>query len=782
MSSSVFQRLLKNTVGLALLPRKPKLSGRIHVRGTLGDVTIHRDAYGIPHIRAARDADVFFGLGFCHGQDRGGQLELALRAVRGTLAEVAGEDGIALDRLSRRIGFKRAARKQWPTLDALVREQHAAYARGVHAGMTDGMTRKPLELTLLGCEPTPWEPEDVQAMSVLLCFALASNWDAELLRLEVLEKDGVDALLAIDAPYPGDLPTTEKREAARPLTANAALRSDLAALSKLFPISGASNAWALHGSKTKSGRPILASDPHLPPDMPVHWYLAHLASSTFRASGASFVGIPGIAIGHNDFCAWGVTAAHADNTDFFLEEVGPDGLSVRGPDGFEPCHAIDEIIRVKGKPPVRERVLQTARGPIVSPALEGTQRALSLSATWLEPRPYKGLYLAHRTRGRSAFFDLFREASTSSINLVYADVEGHIGWRLGVDVPIRSGSFGTIPQPGWEARAWTGARVPFEEMPHVLDPDEGFVVNANNAPLAPDEGAPIFGWDFLDGYRQKVLTEALASRSDFTLDSVAELQRGTRSVPWEQLRAVILGTPTTEESAALAKALLEEWDGNMDEASIGATIWALTSAKLIERVIRAKAPNTAARAMGCGFHEELPVTTMITRRLSHLVKVLRDQPEGWLREGFPTAIGAALSHAVQTLRARFGHAPGNWAWGTVRPLRFHHAMGKSVPALDHYFSPRPVPFAGDASTVLQASTDFLDPLSGPLAVPNLRVVIDVGAWENSRFALIAGQSADPTSPHHFDHFEAWKRGGLPIAWTEDVAKSTAAHTLVLAPR
>jgi penicillin G amidase len=765
----------------ALRPRLPRLSGRVVLPGIQRRVTILRDGFGIPHVRSESESDAFFGLGFCHGQDRGGQLELSLRAVRGTLAEVAGAEGVPLDRLSRRVGFKRAAAAQLRSMRPEVITQLDAYARGVTAGMTAGMERKAHELTLLGCEPTPWTAEDVHAVSVLLCFALAANWDVELLRLEMLEKDGREAVLALDAPYPDDLPTSIPGLGEDRLRAAEALQSDLEMLGEVFPLAGASNAWALAPSRTKTGRPLLAADPHLPPDLPTHWYLAHVATPSWKASGASFLGIPAFAIGHSDFAAWGVTAAHADNTDLFLEEIQPDGVSVRGPRGVERCEVRHEVIAVKGQAPVVERVLVTPRGPIVSPALLGTSAALSLGATWLSSRPYTGLYRAHEAQDRRAFFDLFREASTSSVNVVYADREGHIGWRLGVEVPIRKGGHGTLPQPAWAAdRGFTERLVPFEAMPSVVDPPEGFVVSANNAPTPPSAQGPFFGFDFLDGYRQRVLSEALA-KGNFGLEDMVALQQDTRSIPWEELRDTVVGTVPTTEDAATARDLLEVWDGRMSGDSVGATIWALVSTSLISRIVRAKAPRTAERALGVGFHGDLPVSTMITRRTSHFVKLLKEQPAGFLPEGFPQAIAQALDLATKTLRGKFGEPGARWAWGVARPLRMHHPMGKTVRALDYVFAPGPVPFAGDATTVMQASIDLINPLASPLAVPSLRVVIDVGEWERSRFALISGQSASPESAHHFDQWDAWRSGGLPIAWTEAAARASAHHVLELDP-
>ena len=774
------RRLAKLALRAALGERLPRLEGTIHATGLRAPIEVRRDAHGIPSITAESDEDAFFGLGFCHGQDRAGQLELLVRTVRGTLAEVAGEEGLPVDRLSRRIGFKRAAVAQLEVARPEVRAQLDAYARGITAGARLGARRRAHELALLGCEPTPWDAADPQAVSVLLCFALASNWDVELLRLETWQEDGEDALLAIDAPYPDDMPVS-REPFARAGAAAQRLMHDLEALRAMAPLGGASNAWAVAAERSATGRPILAADPHLPPDVPVHWYLAHVKTPRWRVTGASFVGTPGFAIGHNDHCAWAVTAAHADNTDLFFEEVGPDGRSVREGDAFVPCEHRAERIDIKGRPSVVEDVLITKRGPLVGPVL-GRGQGLSMAATWLAKRPYTGLYRAHRAESREAFHELFRDGSASSVNLVYADVKGGLGWRLAVEVPVRKSGLGTMPRPGWLSDSgWLPDPVPFESMPFTNDPPEGFVASANNAPCPQEEGRPFFGVDWLDGYRQRRLIEALSSRRDWTIAATQELQKDTVTPVWAEVRERVLAAPAVDDQAALALEILASWDGRMDASSIGASVWALFASALVTRVLRRKAPRTAGRAMGAGFHPALPHTTLITRRMSHLSRLMREQPDGWFEEGWPEVISRALGRAVSRLTEERGANTAAWSWGQVRPLRLHHPFGKTARALDYALGLGPRPFAGDATTIVQGTLDFIDPLAGPLGVPNLRVVIDVGGWEHSRYALLAGQSGNPFSAHHDDHRVPWESGGLPIAWTDEEARRTTVKLLKIVP-
>jgi penicillin amidase len=770
--------VIRGVFGGALGTRPSKLDGEVRTRGSSGDIVIHRDERGIPTIQARNENDAYFGLGFCHGQDRAGQLEILIRTVRGTLSEIAGPEALPIDRLSRRIGFRRVGQAQLRAARPEVRAQIEAYALGVNAGTKLGGPRAH-DLVLFGCPPTSFEPEDSQALMVMLCFALASNWDAELVRLEMLSLDGPEALQSLDAPYPAHLPSSLPPFAAVGSSAER-LAGDLRAMSHVMPLGGASNAWAVSGSRTQSGRPILAADPHLEPLAPPHWHLAHLVAPGLHVRGACFIGVPGFAVGHNEHVAWAVTAAHADNTDLFVEEIGPDQRSIREGDGFAPCEVRLEAIRVKGETTVIERVLETPRGPIVGPALDGAHGALSLRATWLEPRRYTGLLRAQHAKSATDIHELFREASASSVCVVSADVGGHIGWRLGVEIPRRKKGFGTIPLPGWEEGVgWEDEHVPFEALPFTLDPAEGYVATANNAPSHETE--PFLGVDWLDGYRQRSIVEALEAKTDWDGPSTSELQRSVRSIPWEEIRDHVL---SVEGGADVKQALdmLRAWDGQMSAQSSGASVYALFIAEITRRVVERKAPNTARRALGEGFNPMLPHNTMFARRLGHIVHLLQEQPEGFFDTGFPRAIAASLDSAVKLLRARRGADTARWAWGEVRPLRLTHLFSRVNPLLDRVFGIGPLAGMGDSSTIVQGTVDLLDPMGNALGVPNLRVVIDVGDFARSRFSMLGGQSGNPMSPHYRDQLGDFFDSGFEMAWTDEDVSRTSRHHLRLNPR
>jgi penicillin amidase len=778
-------RLGRLVLRLVLGRRLARTRGRIEVEGIGAKIDVRRDRWGVPHIRAGSDADAWFGLGFCHGQDRAFQLEMIQRAARGTLAEIVGRDAVAMDRLSRRIGFYRAAESRLRAQDEAYRDLAAAYAAGVNAGRTRGLRRRPHELALLRAEFTPYAPADALAMLSLLSFLLTSNWEMELVRLRVLDADGAEALRALAPAYPEWLPVSAPF-AARAAAAADRLADDIASLLKFLVAAGASNNWALAPSRTRTGRPLLANDPHLTPVLPSPWYLVHIVTPEWAAAGATFVGAPGITVGHNGHAAWGVTAGLVDNTDLFVEEVGPDGRSLRGPHGYAPCEVRREVIRVRGAQDVVEEVLVGPRGPIISPAITGERFALSLRAVWLDPLPVGGSVFTQRARSFADLRTVYSSWPAMSLNLVYADASGKIGWQLAGDAPRRRKGWGTLPLAGWDPDAgWNDERVPFEAMPHLEDPECGFVASANNPPLRSGEGH-FLGADFLDGYRMQRISEALDARSDWDVEDSLALQLDLVSLPWREMRDVVLGASLPPgyrggECLLQAQDLLRSWDGKVSADSAAAAVFECFLAEMSVRVVRAKAPRSADWVLGRELTPLLPHGIACVRRVGHLARLLREKPTGWFEEPWGVVIGDALATAVAQLRVLRGRDPRRWAWGEINAVTFRHPFGHSR-LLGQVFDRGPFPIGGDANTVAQAAVDPLAPASGALFVPSLRAVIDVGAWERSRFVLPGGQSGNPLSRHYDDQLPLWLAGeGIALAWSEDEVERETRHVLHLVP-
>lgn len=752
--------------------RAARTSGALRVAGLASAVTVARDRWGIPHVEATCDADAWFGLGFCHGQDRGFQLELLARAGRGRLAELLGADAVPIDRLSRTLGFHRLAAAQLGMLDADIRATLDAYVAGVNASMTAGP--RPHELVLLRSSRSPWMAEDVLAFLGLQSLALAGNWDTELGRLAVLLADGADAMEAVAPTYGPGLPTVVPVGglAGEPIDR---LAADLARLRDLVGGPGASNAWALAGSRTAGGAPILANDPHLAPSIPAPWYLAHLRTPEWAVAGASFVGGPAFPTGHNGHAAWGITAGCTDSADLFWEELDLEAGTARGPAGPEPLERVEQHIAVRGGADVVEPVLLTSRGPLVTPLLD-LEHALSLRATWLEPAPVRGFLDVHRARDFATFRAAFAEWPGPALNVVYADAAGHVGWQLIGTLPRRREGKGTLPRPAWDpAGGWEASHLPFDALPWVLDPDAGYVVSANNAARPDAEDAPFLGVDWLDGYRAARIGEVLPQRTDWDVAATMALQADVTSLPWRDLEPFVAATVPSDADGALALALLRAWDGVVDAGSTAAAVFELFVSELAAVIARAQAPRAWRSALGAGVGPALPRTPLGAVTLSRLVARLRSGPDA------SGAIAAALSSAMRALREAAGDDPSGWAWGAVRPLRLLHPLGVQRP-LDRILNLGPVPLGGDTNTVAQAGVLPLEPLRNPAAIPNHRTVIDLGDVEGSRYVIAGGQSGNPLSPQYADLFALWQRGeGVPIAWSPEAVASATVDRLVLRP-
>jgi penicillin G amidase len=765
---------------LALGRRLPITRGRVEVAGISGRVTIARDRWGIPYISASDDNDAWFGLGFCHGQDRAFQLEGILRVARGTLAELAGSGAIPIDRFSRRIGFRRAAERQLGVVSSDVAARVAAYALGINAGASVGIRRRPHEFVLLRTRPSRWTPADVLAVLKLQSFYLSSGWDVELARLKILSADGPEAVQAMEPVYPDWLPTTSRPlEAAGP--AFDRLQDDLALFSAYQPMGSASNNWALDARRTATGRPILANDPHLSSTLPPHWYLCRIQTPAWSAAGGSFIGGPAITAGHNGFCAWGLTAGCVDSADIFIEEISPDGAGVREGDSFVRCPVHREVIRVREGDSFVEHVLESPRGPIVSPALGEEKLSISLRAVWLDPLPVEGLVGVERARSFAEFREGFRRWPGPSLNMVYADSSGAIGWQLAGQAPVRKKGYGALPLSGADPSAgWEDGLVPFDAMPFGDGTSEGFVVSANARP-APAGSTPFLGEDWLDGYRMTRIAQSLEARRDWDISSTQRLQLDVVSLPWQEMRAAVLAAVAQGSDAEVALDLLRDWDGRVSSDSAAASVFELFISEMTRRTVAAKAPNSAEIALARGFTPLLSVTTFAMRRVSHLVGLLHEQPEGWFVAGWKREMGEALSAAVRTLSQRYGASPAGWRWGSIRPLTLQHPISIRWP-LGRIFNLGPMPFAGDTNTISQGGVDPFNPTGNPGALAALRMVIDVGEWDRSRFALPGGQSGNPLSAHYDDQLRLWRAGkGVPIAWSEAAVRRARRDVLALAP-
>lgn len=765
--------LARKLLELALGPRLPIDHGTIEVPGLERGLTIRRDRWGVPHIEAETEADAWYGLGFCQGQDRGFQLELLRRICRGTLAELVGSRGLAVDRLSRRLGLARGLPEQLAALDHDVREIFDAFCRGVNQGRSLGCPDRPHELALLRREPAPWEPGDVLAMTRFVGFIQSMSWDTQLVRLKILADDGPEALRALEPGYAARHPVSLPPGAAA--GANEALdrlTAELARFQALAGGGGASNNWAIGGARTRSGAPLLANDPHLDPGVPSQWYLSHLYAPGWAVAGASFAGTPGIIAGHNGRAAWGVTNGKGETARLRIERLGPDGRSVWRGAELVPCQVVDEVIGVRGGEPVTERVVITPHGPIIGPAIEGAPEAISLRATWLTPGPVRGFLAAARARTFQEFRREFAQWPSASLNIVYADAAGTIGWQFTGQILAES-FLPEVESPGDPLH-----QRPFAEMPWFEGGNEAYIGTANNRPRVAGEGEGL-GVHWTAGYRAARIYQALGESTGWDVERCLGLQMDRLSLVWREVRAAVLAVRALSEASRQALALLGTWNGEVSPDSPAAAVFELLIHEITVRIVKAKVPRTWDWACGRGVHRLSPFNNYAVSRISHTATLLMERPDGWFARGWERELDDALAAVVRGLRERFGKSPERWRWGELRPLTFVHVLG-TVPPLDRIFNLGPFPWGGDATTLSMCTSDVLDPLANPIMAATLRMVVDLGDPDASRFVLQSGQSGNPLSPHYDDMLPLWRRGdAIPLAWSEAAVRAATVRVLRL---
>jgi penicillin amidase len=792
----------------ALRRSLPRVAGRQALPGLDAQVEVRRDRWGIPHLYAAGNADLFAGLGYVHAQDRLWQMELNRRTGRGQLAEIFGPVALSSDQFVRTLGFERLARREVELLDDATRTILEAYVRGVNACLEASRGRLPLEFTLLGFQPRPWELVDVLVWPKIMALTLSGNWTGELLNSKISAAVGYARAAAIAPRYPGEAVVTVPPEAELPpRLGEGALRLSAEAA----PFTGesgtpqGSNAWAVSGARSVTGRPLLAEDPHLSLGLPGLWYLAHLEGGDFRVAGATIPGTCGVIIGHNERIAWGQTNTMTDNQDLYIERFHPEN-----PDLYEwrgewrEVESLREEIVVKGqKEVVLVDVRLTHHGPIIDEIAgpEGSpfrrsepaapHQALALRWTALDPSPAvtRAVLRLNRARDWDEFRAALEDWDVPPQNFVYADVDGHIGYAVGGRLPVRAKGDGQMPVPGWDGEhEWQGF-IPNLSLPAALDPPGGLVVTANNRIVGADHPYhdAIHG-DWANPYRAERITELLQRTERHDVRSFAQIQADLRCLPGLHLARLVARLDPEEPLERAARDLLAAWDGELTaEAPAGAVYDAMRYHLL--RVVYAELGELIGAQGGLGAFGALPSNTYLERALPEVLaraEAATDltRPDAWLggERSWGAVLGEALRLAVVELCEKLGPDPAKWSYGKIHTLTLRHPLG-SVPALAPIFNRGPWPTGGDVDTVNQQYVPR-QTAAGPIYnAPSYRQIFDPGDWDAARVIIPAGQSGHPMSRHYADLAGTWRAGGYcPLLWSREAVERHTAAVLFLEPQ
>ena len=698
----------------------PETSGQI-AAPVSANATIARDAKGVPHISASSWEDAIFLQGFVTAGDRLWQMDALRRLAAGDLAEVVGPAALEADRDARRLRIRHAAEQHLRTLPAADRAVLAAYARGVNYYIETHRGKFPLEFTLLGYEPRPWSPVDSILAGLQMHRNLTTSWRDEIQKQTLLA--GGDA-----AKVNTLFPTRTGRE-----------------------FQPGSNAWAVAGSRTATGKAILANDPHLEFGLPSTWYMVHLKAPELNVTGVSLPGVPCVIIGHNDRIAWGVTNLGFDVEDLYREKMDLDTGRYVFQGKLEQAQLDRQLIPVKGARPVEFTQWVTRHGPVV--VVENNQ-VLALRWTATEPGTFQFPFLdLNRARNWQEFTAALARFPGPGQNFVYGDVDGNIGYHATGMLPIRKNYDGDVPADGSSGDfEWQGY-VPFAELPTFYNPPQGIIVTANQNPFPVNYPYRVSG-NFAPPYRSRQIRDLLLARKGWKPEEMLAVEKDVYSgmalfLAKRVARAFDQRHPSQTELGD-AVALLRSWNGQMEKGTAAPMI-----ATLVYQQVRGKLAEAASPGKGKLYDFQMAPSVVQL--------VLESGGRGWFKDEDEMLVGA-LSDAFEEGRKLQGGNVKRWDYGKYNELTINQPVDSQIPLLGSYFNIGPVAMSGSSTTVKQTTRKL---------GPSMRFVADLSDWERSLNNITAGESGQILSGHYKDQWKAYYAGqSFPMQFGTVDAKAT----------
>lgn len=771
----------------------PQVDGTISVPGLAAQVRVIRDAHGVPHIIAANAEDLFFAQGYVTAQDRLWQMDFSRRLADGTTAAVMGAALLDHDKEQRIVGLHQVAERSWQALSARDRSHFEAYARGVNAYIESHRGNLPIEFRVLRYSPEPWTGLDSLLCGVLMSQGLNYTlYQTKLIREKFTAKLGPE--LAADL-YPNaswrDHPPGMDRQVATPD------RSALAHPESSPPITtfvfgqgstmprspdsrqvAGSNNWVISGAHTATGKPLLSNDMHLELHIPNTWYEAHLEirpqgnEATFDVVGFTLPGLPYVLVGHNQRIAWGFTNLVPDVEDVFIENVKPDG-QYETPQGWKTMETRRELIHVKGKEDVSLDVKLTRHGPVVTDLVPNEKRTLSLKWVVYDEPVAVPFFDMDAAQNWQEFCKVLSHFSGPGQNIVYADVDGHIGYQAAGHIPIRRAGDGSQPVSGKDdAHEWSGY-IPFDQLPSFYDPPSGVIATANNRVTSP--GYPYsISTQWGSPYRTERIYQELNSQKKFTTQDMLNLQMDTYSA-FDRFCAEHFAAAVSRSSKASARArqaaeLMRNWNGWVSADLAAPTVIGQTRQELFQLLLEQRL-KPANGETGNGDLDWTDYEWLMSSVA--LENILTQQPQRWLPASFAT-YDDLLTTAVENAIKGAPDDLTSWRWGQQAALSLHHPIFGRIPILSHWSDPGAVPQSGDRYTVKQ---------TGNHAGPSERMTVDLANLDASNFNLLTGESGQLFSPHYTDQWQAWYQGfSFPMPFSDEAVGKAKWHELKLAPQ
>jgi penicillin amidase len=773
----------------------PQLDGQLTVTGLSSPVTVTRDGHGVPTIEAASLEDLFFAQGYVTAQDRLWQMDVMRRYGAGELSEILGEDYVKLDREQRILGLRAAATKSIAMADSRDRSYFAAYARGVNAFINTHRDRFPIEFRILHYSPTPWLPEDSVVIANQMVKDLNYHYFYDALAHEkILAKLGPEltADLYVNSSWHDRPPTVMREDLSEPEKNKPSNDEDdeddegpdnaitqqffpAGALVPNSPIDG-SNDWVVSGAHTVTGKPLLSNDMHLGHQMPNLWYEAHLHAGHFEAAGVTLPGMPYVVVGHNQRIAWGFTNVGPTVTDVYIENFNQQAAYQTPAGWVQPEHR-SEIIHVKDRPDVAVDVTITRHGPIITELVPGETRQLALRWTL-----YDGLHIPFFDVDAAQNWDEFRHAfsmlDAPGQNVVYADVEGNIGYQTTGKVPIRATGDGSLPVSGADnAHEWI-SYIPFDKLPSIYDPPSGIIATANGR-ITPDNYPNSISMEWEAPWRTARIYHVLESGRKFSAADMLALQTDVQSEPdlFAAERFVYAVDHASKPSARVREAadLMRNWDGRMLASSPVPTITEVCRRELQRLLLEPKLgslpPNASREQQAAGLNWK---TYSWEMRTVWLENVLLHRPKRWLPEKYPNydeLLAAAVEAAVNSPDASKNLS--KWDWGAWNAVTIQHPILGRIPLIRYWSGP---------GTKEQSGSGYAVKAVTPTHGPSERYTANLADWDESTLNTVTGQGGNFLSPYYMDQWKAWYEGTtFTLPFSAKSVDGSKQHRLLLEP-
>lgn len=777
----------------------PATHETISLAGLMAEAGINIDTWGIAHIRAGSAADLFMAQGFNAARDRLWQLDLWRKRGLGLLAADFGPGYLAQDHASRHFLYRGDMAAEWLAYGADTQAIATAFVAGINAyiGLCDAEPgRMPPEFALFGTRPTPWEPQDVVRIR---SHALTRNALSEILRANVMAlADAETDLLRmmIDPPVRpqladglsfADIPLEAARIfklATAPVTFDRARLDcpldqawtwtdvlDIGDVVQRTTEEGSNN-WAVHGSRTASGRPVLASDPHRTHALPSLRYLVHLEAPGLNVIGAGEPCSPGVSIGHNDHIAFGLTIFGADQEDVYVyETLQGDPDHYIHADGWAAFTREQQSFTAKGHPDQLLTLSFTQHGPVLheDPV---RRRAVAMRSVWQAPgaAAYLGSLAYLRSASVTDFADSLRHWGTPSVSHVSADVAGNIGWFTAGFTPLRRDWQGLLPVPGDGSHEWDGFQPP-QTLPRSVNPPEGFVASANEMNLPADRSpdAPSIGHEWAEASRSLRIKEVLGADHRHTVAASRALQTDVQSRPARRIVALLADLKAQDDAQAAAMALLQGWNHRLDADSAAAALFEVWWMKHLRPSLLARIARSAQ-----------VLTLLQPGDFDRLLAMLECHETFANRADRDALMLATLRAGWQDCTTRLGNDPAGWRWGDLHQATFAHAASRVMQPSDADWNVGPLAVGGSRSTPMNAAYRIAD--FAVISGASVRLVMDVGAWDNSVCINVPGQSGDPGSVHYADLAELWSRSDyVPLLFSREKVDAATVHRIRLVP-